>query len=38
MARIQLFNVVSRHNHWLAVRQSTIAGNIANANTPASRP
>jgi len=34
---MQLFNLVSRHNHWLAVRQSTIAGNIANANTPGFR-
>jgi flagellar basal-body rod protein FlgB len=31
---IYLFNVVSRHNQWLSVRQSTIASNIANANTP----
>ena len=31
---MQLFNIVSRHNNWLAVRQTTIAGNIANANTP----
>jgi flagellar basal-body rod protein FlgB len=31
---MQLFNVISRHNQWLSVRQSTIAGNIANANTP----
>jgi flagellar basal-body rod protein FlgB len=31
---IHLFDVVSRHNRWLSVRQSTIAGNIANANTP----
>ena len=34
---MQLFNIVSRHNHWLAVRQSTVAGNIANANTPGFR-
>jgi flagellar basal-body rod protein FlgB len=31
---IHLFDVVSRSNRWLSVRQSTIAGNIANANTP----
>jgi flagellar basal-body rod protein FlgB len=31
---IQLFDVVSRHNRWLSVRQSTIASNVANANTP----
>lgn len=34
---MQLFNVISRHNQWLSVRQSTIAGNIANANTPGFR-
>jgi flagellar basal-body rod protein FlgB len=34
VSAIQLFDVVSRHNQWLAVRQSTIASNIANANTP----
>ncbi|TMJ71147.1 MAG: flagellar basal body rod protein FlgB [Alphaproteobacteria bacterium] len=34
MTAIYLFNVVSRHNQWLAVRQSTIASNVANANTP----
>ena len=34
MTPIHLFNVVSQHNHWLSVRQATIAGNIANANTP----
>ena len=34
---MQLFNVISRHNQWLAVRQSTIAGNIANSNTPGFR-
>jgi len=34
---MQLFNVISRHNEWLAVRQSTIAGNIANSNTPGFR-
>jgi len=31
---IHLFDAVSRHNRWLSVRQSTIASNIANANTP----
>jgi flagellar basal-body rod protein FlgB len=31
---IHLFDVVSRNNQWLSVRQTTIAGNIANANTP----
>lgn len=34
MSVIHLFDVVSRHNQWLSVRQSAIAGNIANANTP----
>jgi flagellar basal-body rod protein FlgB len=34
---MQIFNLVSRHNQWLAVRQTTIAGNIANANTPGYR-
>jgi flagellar basal-body rod protein FlgB len=34
MSVIHLFDVVSRHNQWLSVRQATIAGNIANANTP----
>ena len=34
---MQLFDIVSRHNNWLAVRQTAIAGNIANANTPGFR-
>jgi flagellar basal-body rod protein FlgB len=34
MSSIYLFSVVAQHNHWLSVRQATIAGNIANANTP----
>jgi flagellar basal-body rod protein FlgB len=34
MAVDYLFKVVSSQNHWLSVRQSLIAGNIANANTP----
>jgi flagellar basal-body rod protein FlgB len=34
VAAIHLFDVVSRHNRWLSVRQSTIASNIANADTP----
>ncbi len=29
-----VFKVVSRHNQWLSVRQSLVAGNVANANTP----
>jgi len=34
MTPVHLFNVISQNNRWLAVRQATIAGNIANANTP----
>ena len=34
MTPVHLFNVVSQHNRWLALRQATIAGNVANANTP----
>ena len=34
---MQLFNIVSRHNTWLAVRQTAIGSNIANANTPGFR-
>lgn len=34
MGPIHLFNMASRANHWLSVRQSTIAENVANANTP----
>jgi flagellar basal-body rod protein FlgB len=34
MTPVHLFNVISQHNSWLAARQATIAGNIANANTP----
>jgi flagellar basal-body rod protein FlgB len=34
MRPIHLFGITSQHNQWLASRQSVIAGNIANANTP----
>jgi flagellar basal-body rod protein FlgB len=34
MTPIHLFNVVSQHNRWLSARQVTIAGNVANSNTP----
>lgn len=34
MAPVYLFNLISRHNEWLSTRQATIAGNVANANTP----
>jgi flagellar basal-body rod protein FlgB len=35
MDPIQLFNLASRQAHWLSVRQTVVAGNVANANTPA---
>ena len=31
---VYLFDLASRQSQWLSVRQSTIAGNIANVNTP----
>lgn len=34
---VYLFDLASRQAQWLAVRQSTISGNIANANTPSYR-
>jgi flagellar basal-body rod protein FlgB len=34
VSAIHLFDAVSRSNQWLSVRQSTIASNVANANTP----
>jgi flagellar basal-body rod protein FlgB len=34
MSPMYIFNVASQHNRWLTIRQATIAGNIANANTP----
>lgn len=34
MSSMHVFNVASQHNRWLTVRQATVAGNIANANTP----
>lgn len=34
MGAVYLVDLASRANHWLSVRQSTIAENIANANTP----
>jgi flagellar basal-body rod protein FlgB len=34
MGGIYLVDLASRANHWLSVRQSTVAENIANANTP----
>lgn len=34
MEPVHLFDLVSRNNKWLSVRQTAVAGNIANANTP----
>ena len=34
MQPIQLFELASKQSHWLTVRQTVVAGNIANANTP----
>jgi len=34
MQPVNLFHLASRQAEWLAVRQSAIAGNIANVNTP----
>jgi flagellar basal-body rod protein FlgB len=32
-----IFALTSRHNQWLTMRQTTVAGNVANANTPGYR-
>lgn len=34
MDSLHLFSLASQNNHWQAQRQSLIAGNVANANTP----
>jgi len=34
MSEIHLVNLAKNHSSWLGVRQSLIAGNVANANTP----
>jgi flagellar basal-body rod protein FlgB len=34
MGPVHLFELVSQRNEWLSVRQSLVAGNVANANTP----
>ena len=34
MEPIQLFDIATRKSTWLAARQATLAGNVANANTP----
>lgn len=38
MSQIQLFALASQQAGWLSVRQSAIADNIANANTPGFKP
>lgn len=37
MPSIFLFQVASEKAHWLSARQTAIAGNVANANTPGYR-
>lgn len=32
-----IFALTSRHNQWLTLRQTTVASNVANANTPGYR-
>jgi flagellar basal-body rod protein FlgB len=32
-----IFSLASRHNQWLTLKQTTVAGNVANANTPGYR-
>ncbi|MBJ6133602.1 flagellar basal body rod protein FlgB [Ochrobactrum sp. Q0168] len=34
MSSIHLFDLAARQVQWLSVRQATVAGNVANANTP----
>lgn len=34
MGGIHLFDIASQQARWLAVRQSTVAANVSNANTP----
>ncbi|MGH1418913.1 MAG: flagellar basal body rod protein FlgB [Hyphomicrobiaceae bacterium] len=34
MTPVSLFDLATRHNDWLAVRQRVVAENVANANTP----
>jgi flagellar basal-body rod protein FlgB len=34
MQPVQLFDLASQQAKWLSVRQATIAGNVANVNTP----
>jgi flagellar basal-body rod protein FlgB len=35
MSSIHLFGLASQHNNWLSTRQTLLAGNVANINTPA---
>mgnify|MGYP002382504004 CR=1 FL=1 len=35
--QVNLFDLAAKQAEWLSVRQSTIAGNIANVNTPGYR-
>jgi flagellar basal-body rod protein FlgB len=37
VGRVYLFDLASRQSQFLSVRQATIAGNVANANTPGFR-
>lgn len=34
MDAVNFFTLASQHNRWLGIRQSVVAQNIANANTP----
>jgi flagellar basal-body rod protein FlgB len=34
MEPVNLFQLAAQQSRWLAVRQSAVAGNVANANTP----
>ena len=34
MDPVNLFSIASKHNRWLSVRESAVAQNIANVNTP----
>ena len=38
MGPVYLFDLASRQAQWLSVRQSALAGNIANADTPGFQP
>ncbi len=37
MQPIHLFDLASQNNHWLSTRQTLMAGNVANVNTPGYR-